>query len=563
MKPLDYIQIILFFVFLILLTPALGSYMATVFTGGRNFATKILGPVESAIYRFCGVDGDEEMNWKRYAGALLWFNALGFISLYLMQIFQQYLPMNPQKLSGVSWHLAFNTAVSFMTNTNWQCYAGEVTLSRFVQMAGLAVQNFVSAATGVAVVLAMARGFVRKETENIGNFWADLTRCILYVLIPMSVAMALVLTQQGVVQNYSPNIVCETLEGGTQEIAFGPVASQVAIKQLGSNGGGFFNANSAHPYENPTPLTNFIEMLAILLIAASLVYAYGAMVGAPRHGWAIYVTMLVLFSAGLAISLYCEYSPNPVFGVTAHMEGKETRFGVANSVLWEVATTCASNGSVNAMHDSMMPLAGMVAMINMLLGEVIFGGVGAGLYGILMFVVLTVFIAGLMVGRTPEYLGKKIESFEVKMAILAILATCSFALVGTAVSCMMDAGLAGLCNAGPHGLSEILYAFLSASNNNGSAFAGLSANTPYYNIMLGIAMLIGRFTVIIPALAIAGSVAQKKITPPSAGTFPTDGAPFVGLLISIILIVGALNFFPVLTLGPILEHFLMLTGKTF
>jgi len=563
MKSLEMIQIIIYFVLLVMLSPVLGGYMATIFSGGKNFMTIVLGPFERLIYKFSGVKQDEEMDWKRYTASLLWFNFGGFAALFLMLIFQDGLPVNPQNLPGLSWHLALNTAMSFVTNTNWQSYAGEVTLSQFVQMAGLAVQNFVSAATGIAVVLAMVRAFTRRESAFIGNFWVDLVRSTLYVLLPLSVVLALTLAQQGVVQNFSSNMIVNTIEGGTQEISFGPVASQVAIKQLGSNGGGFFNSNSAHPFENPTPFTNFLEMFSLLFIAASLVFTYGKMAGAKRHGMAIFAAMLILCITGLSLSLYSEFSVNPNFKTAGVMEGKETRFGVANSVLWSVATTSASNGSVNCMHDSFMPLSGMVAMLNIMLGEVIFGGVGAGLYGIIMFIILTVFIAGLMVGRTPEYLGKKIEAFEVKMAILAVLAPCATILIFTAIACVTKPGLESLCNIGPHGLSEMLYAFSSAAGNNGSAFAGLNANTPFYNTLLAIAMFIGRFAIIIPALAISGSIVIKKITPPSPGTFPTDSGAFVALLISVIIIIGALTFMPVLTLGPVIEQFLMMSGKAF
>ncbi len=563
MKSLEMIQIIIYFVLLVMLSPVLGGYMATIFSGGKNFMTIVLGPFERLIYKFSGVKQDEEMDWKRYTASLLWFNFGGFAALFLMLIFQDGLPVNPQNLPGLSWHLALNTAMSFVTNTNWQSYAGEVTLSQFVQMAGLAFQNFVSAATGIAVVLAMVRAFTRRESALIGNFWVDLVRSTLYVLLPLSVVLALTLAQQGVVQNFSSNMIVNTIEGGTQEISFGPVASQVAIKQLGSNGGGFFNSNSAHPFENPTPFTNFLEMFSLLFIAASLVFTYGKMAGSKRHGMAIFVAMLILCITGLALSLYSEFSVNPNFKTAGVMEGKETRFGVANSVLWSVATTSASNGSVNCMHDSFMPLSGMVAMLNIMLGEVIFGGVGAGLYGIIMFIILTVFIAGLMVGRTPEYLGKKIEAFEVKMAILAVLAPCATILIFTAIACVTKPGLESLCNIGPHGLSEMLYAFSSAAGNNGSAFAGLNANTPFYNTLLAIAMFIGRFAIIIPALAISGSIVIKKITPPSPGTFPTDSGAFVALLISVIIIIGALTFMPVLTLGPVIEQFLMMSGKAF
>ena len=450
-----------------------------------------------------------------------------------------------------------------MTNTNWQGYAGETTLGYFVQMIGLTVQNFVSAATGIAVLLALIRGLSRKTTDKLGNFWTDLTRSTLYVLLPLSILLSVVLVGQGVVQNYKTYETVQSLQGTQQVIPMGPAASQIAIKQLGTNGGGFFNSNSSHPFENPTPLSNFLEMLAILLIPAALTFTYGKMVGSTRQGWTIFSAMMILLLIGLSISLYAEYSTNPIFGNLPLMEGKETRFGITNSVLWSTSTSAASNGSVNAMHDSLSPLAGMVAMINIMLGEIIFGGVGAGLYGMVIFVILTVFIAGLMVGRSPEYLGKKIQKFEVQMAIIAVLAPNIVILLFSAWASVSNPGLSSLNNAGPHGLSEILYAYSSAAGNNGSAFAGLNANTVFYNLTLGFGMLIGRFGIIIPVLAIAGSMAEKKTTPSSAGTFHTDNWLFIGLLISVILIVGGLTHFPALSLGPIVEHLQMNNGITF
>jgi len=503
------------------------------------------------------------MNWRQYIGALLAFNALGFVVVFLLQIAQSGLPLNPQRLVGVPWVLAFNTAVSFMTNTNWQAYAGETTLSYLTQMLGLTVQNFLSAATGIAVFLSLARGIARKTSENIGNFWVDIVRSVIYVLLPLSIVLSLALVSQGVIQTFSGSVKVTTLEGGKQTIPLGPVASQIAIKQLGTNGGGFFNANSTHPFENPTPLSNFLEMLSILLIPAALTYTYGIMVKNKRHGWIIFSVMFFLWLAGLALSLYAEYRGNPLLENMVSMEGKETRFGVVNSILWSTSTTAASNGSVNAMHSSLSPLAGGVAMLNMMLGEIVFGGIGSGVYGMLLFVLLTVFIAGLMVGRTPEYLGKKIEAREIQMTIVGILAPSAVILVGAGVAAVLPAGLSSLANKGPHGLSEILYAFTSAAANNGSAFAGLNANTSFYNLALGIAMLIGRFAVIIPCLVIAGSLAAKKVTPSSAGTFTTDNLTFAVLLVAVIMIVGALTFFPVLALGPIIEHLLMLGGRVF
>jgi potassium-transporting ATPase potassium-binding subunit len=563
MTTLDYFQIFLFIALLIGLTPVLGKFMYKVFTGEKHMMHPMFGWLEKLIYKIIKVNPDEETNWKSYTYSLLIFNFFGFLFVFLIQLFQAQLPLNPANLPNVSWHSAFNTAVSFMTNTNWQGYAGETTLSYFVQMIGLAVQNFVSAATGIAVIIAVLRGVSRKNTDKLGNFWTDLTRSTLYILLPLSILFAIVLVGQGVVQNFSSYQTVHTLQGAEQVLPMGPAASQIAIKQLGTNGGGFFNANSAHPFENPTPFTNFLEMFAILLISAALTYTYGKMVGSVRQGWTIFSVMMLLFVVGLTISLYGEYSTNPVFGHLSSMEGKETRFGITNSVMWSTATTDASNGSVNAIHDSLSPLAGMVAIINMMLGEVIFGGVGAGLYGMFVFVILTVFIAGLMVGRTPEYMGKKVGAFEVQMAIIANLSTSFVILIFTAWAAVSSYGLSSLNNAGPHGFSEILYAFTSAAGNNGSAFAGLNANTLFYNLTLGIGMLIGRFGVIIPVLAIAGSLAGKNITPTSAGTFRTDTWLFAGLLIAVILIVGGLTYFPALSLGPIIEHLLMNSGITF
>ena len=559
----DIIQLFLYFVILIGLTPILGNFMYKVFMGSRHFMVPVFGWLEKLTYKFVKIDPNEETNWKKYTFNLLLFNLIGFIFVFLIQIIQAQLPLNPAKLSNVSWHSAFNTSVSFMTNTNWQGYAGETTLSYFVQMIGLTVQNFVSAATGIAVLLALIRGLSRKTTDKLGNFWTDLTRSTLYVLLPLSILMAVVLTGQGVVQNFNTYETVRTLTGDEQIIPMGPAASQIAIKQLGTNGGGFFNSNSSHPFENPTPFSNFLEMLAILLIPAALTFTYGKMVGSTKQGWSIFTAMLILLLAGLFISLNSEYAANPIFGDLPLMEGKETRFGITNSILWGTTTSAASNGSVNSMHDSYSPITGMIAMINIMLGEIIFGGVGAGLYGMVIFIILTVFIAGLMVGRTPEYLGKKIEAFEVKMAILAVLAPNIVISLFSAVATVSDPGLSSLNNAGPRGFSEILYAFSSAAGNNGSAFAGLNANTVFYNLMFGFGMLIGRFGVIIPVLAIAGSMAVKKITPFSAGTFRTDNSLFIVLLIGVILIIGGLAHFPALALGPIVEHLLMNSGITF
>ncbi|ADQ80794.1 potassium-transporting ATPase, A subunit [Paludibacter propionicigenes WB4] len=559
----DFLQIIIFLGLLIGLTPVLGNYMYKVFTGEKHLMSAPLGWLERLTYKLVGVDATEETNWKTYTFGLLLFNFIGFLFVFLLQLTQAYLPLNPANLPNVSWHSAFNTAVSFMTNTNWQGYGGETTLSYLVQMLALTVQNFVSAATGIAVLLALTKGLSRRTTDKLGNFWVDLTRSTLYVLLPLSIIFAVFLVGQGVIQNFETYQTAHTLQGAQQVIPMGPVASQEAIKQLGTNGGGFFNANSAHPFENPTPLSNLLEMLAILLIPAGLTFTYGKMVGSKRQGWTIFIVMMILLLGGLAISLYGEYSANPIFGHSALMEGKETRFGITNSVLWSTSTSAASNGSVNAMHDSLSPLAGMVAMINIMLGEIVFGGVGAGIYGMVVFIILTVFIAGLMVGRSPEYLGKKVEAFEVTMAIIANLATSFVILLFTAWAAVSTLGLSSLNNAGPHGFSEILYAFSSAAGNNGSAFAGLNANTVFYNLLLGIGMLIGRFGVIIPILAIAGNMAKKKITPVSTGTFQTDNWLFVSLLIGVIIIVGGLTYFPALSLGPIVEHLLMNNGITF
>jgi K+-transporting ATPase ATPase A chain len=557
------IQLILFIIALVVLAPLLGRYMAKVFMGEKHMMKPVFGWLEKSVYRVSGIKSEEEMNWKTYMYGVLLFNLFGFVLLFLLQMLQSYLPLNTEKLPNVSWHLSFNTAMSFMTNTNWQSYSGENTLSYLVQMFGLTVQNFVSAATGIAVVLALIRGLTRKTTDALGSFWVDMTRSVLYVLLPLAIVLTMALVGQGAVQTFSHYVKATTLQGTEQVIPLGPAASQIAIKELGTNGGGFFNANSAHPFENPTPFSNFLEMFAIIIISAGLVFTYGHYMNSKRQARAIFITMFILFAVGIAISLWSEYSYNNVLNVSGNMEGKETRFGVMNSVLWSVTTTVTSNGSVNAMHDSLSPLSGMVSMFNMMLGEIIFGGVGSGLYGIIIFIILTVFIAGLMVGRTPEYLGKKVEAFEMKMAILAVLAPSIVIKLFSAIACSIPAGLSSLNNAGPHGLSEILYAFSSAAGNNGSAFAGLNANTVFYNLMIGFGMLIGRFGVIVPVMAIAGSMAKKKITPVSSGTFKTDNWLFVLLLIGVILIVGGLTFFPPLALGPVVEHLLLNLGVTF
>lgn len=561
MTAADFIQIALFVGALIGLSPLLGHYMAKVFKGESHFMQPVLGWAERLIYKSIGILPDTEQTWKSYLWSMVLFNLIGFVFLFLLLSFQGYLPLNPQNLPNVGWALAFNTTASFVTNTNWQSYGGENTLSYLSQMLGLGVQNFLSAATGFTVILALTRGISRKSTDKLGNFWADLTRSTLYVLLPLAIILAVTLVSEGTVQNFKNYTEVHTLEGATQIIPQGPAASQIAIKQLGSNGGGFFNTNSSHPYENPTPITNFLEVLAIFLIAASLPFTYGKMVGNVKQGRIIFSVMMVMFLAGLSLSLYSEYTTH--IANASMMEGKETRLGITNSILWSVVTTCASNGSVNAMHDSLSPISGMIAMVNMMLGEVIFGGIGAGLYGMLIFVFLTVFIAGLMVGRTPEYLGKKIDAYDIKMSMIAVLAPNFVVLVFTAIAVMLPSSQASLNNAGPHGFSEMLYAFSSAAGNNGSAFAGLNANTTFFNVMIGLGMLIGRFGIIIPVMAIAGNLAQKKITPPSAGTFKTDNLLFAGLLIGVILIVGGLTFFPALSLGPIVEQLLMNSGITF
>lgn len=559
----ELIQILIFFILLITLAPLLGNYLIKVFTERKHILKPVFGRFEHWIYRIGGIRPETESNWKQYTFDLLIFSFFGFLAVFVLQLLQSELPFNPTAMTNVSWHSAFNTAVSFMTNTNWQGYAGETTLSHLVQMLGLTVQNFVSAASGMAVLLGLIRGITRKTTDKIGNFYVDITRSTIYVLLPLSIILSVVLISRGVIQNFQGNIEINTLANGQQSLTMGPVASQIAIKQLGTNGGGFFNANSAHPYENPDPFTNLLEMISILLIPAAMTFMFGKMTGSLKHGWVLFLVMLFLLIGGLGISLYSEMKGNPQPGAGVCLEGKELRFGTGNSVLWSVITTAASNGSVNAMHDSLTPLSGLVALINIMLGEVIFGGVGAGLYGMVIFVILTVFIAGLMVGRTPEYLGKKIEAFEIQMAIAGILAPSAVILIFSAWAVSIPDGLTGLNNAGPHGLSEILYAYTSAAGNNGSAFAGLNANTVFYNITLAIGMIIGRFGVIIPVLAIAGSLAKKKTTPVSEGTFRTDNWLFAGLLTAIILVVGGLTFFPVLSLGPIMEHFLMLSGISF
>jgi K+-transporting ATPase ATPase A chain len=562
-----WLQIAAYFVVLTALSVPLGLFMARVFAGERNVLSSVFGPVERSFYRLAGVDATREQHWTTYTIAMLLFNAAGFLLLYALLRIQDLLPLNPAGMAAVPPDLAFNTAVSFVTNTNWQNYGGESTMSYLTQMVGLTVQNFVSAATGIALALALVRAFARQSAQTVGNFWVDLTRSTLYVLLPLSIVVALFLVWQGVPQNLGGYVDATTLEGASQTLSQGPAASQIAIKQIGTNGGGFWNANSAVPYENPTPLSNFVEVLMILLIPAALTHTFGRMVGDQRQGWALFAAMAIVFLAGVALTYWAESAGNPQFTTLgldpANMEGKEVRFGIASSSLWAVATTAASNGSVNAMHDSFTPLGGLVPMAMILLGEIIFGGVGSGLYGMLLFVIVAVFVAGLMVGRTPEYLGKKIEAKEVKMAMIAILVLPLTMLGFMAVAAVAPFGVSSIQDAGPHGFSELMYLYASSVGNNGSAFAGFTGNTPWYNTTGGLSMLIGRYFVIIPAMAIAGAVAAKKAVPPSPGTFPTHGPLFVGLLIGVILIVGGLTYFPALSLGPIAEHLAMTAGTLY
>ncbi|MBX7171851.1 MAG: potassium-transporting ATPase subunit KdpA [Pyrinomonadaceae bacterium] len=564
-------QILLYLVVLTLLVKPMGVFMTKVYNGEKTFLDFIFKPIERLIYKLCRIDAAQEMNWKQYGAAMLIFSLVSTIALYFMQRWQFYLPLNPQGLSGVSADSSFNTAVSFVTNTNWQGYGGETTMSYFTQMAGLAIQNFKSAAVGMALAVVFIRGIARFETDNLGNFWVDMTRSILYILVPLSFLAAIFFVSQGMIQNFKPYDTAQTVEGIQQTIAQGPVASQVAIKMLGTNGGGFFNANAAHPFENPTPFSNFIQMLLIFIIPGGFTYMLGRMTKSAGHGWAVYGAMIFLFLVGTFTAYWAESKGNPLYPATVNQqvvggnfEGKEVRFGVANSALFATITTDASCGAVNSMHDSFTPIGGLVPLTNIMLGEVIFGGVGAGMYGMLVMIILTVFIAGLMVGRTPEYLGKKIEAYDVQMAMLYALIFPLIILGLAAVSAIApDFGLSSLNNQGAHGLSEILYAFTSGTGNNGSAFAGLNANTLWYNTTLGVAMLVGRFFMIIPMLAIAGNLARKKQIPPSLGTFPVNTPLFAALLVSIVIIVGALTFFPVLSLSPILEHFQMMSGQTF
>jgi potassium-transporting ATPase potassium-binding subunit len=583
-------QIIFFLLVIFAITKPMGVFLTRVFNREKTFLDFALRPVERLIYRLCGIREEQEMHWIEYGTAMLLFSGVSMVLLYLIERLQLWMGFNPQKLANVGPDLAWNTAASFTTNTNWQAYVPETTMSYLTQMAGLAYHNFASAAVGIALAIALIRGVARRESKTIGNFWVDLTRCFLWVLLPACLIISLVFVSQGVVQNLKPyanaqlidpqSVQTQGADGKTttqtvtqQPIALGPTASQEAVKMFGTNGGGFFNANSAHPFENPTPFTNFLQIVLIFAIPAGLTYTLGRMTGSPRHGWAVWGAMAVLFLVGVTAAYAAESSGNPqLAGVDqvasdqqsgGNMEGKEVRFGIANSALFATVTTDASCGAVNGMHDSFTPLGGMIPLLNIMLGEVIFGGVGSGLYGMLVFVILAVFIAGLMVGRTPEYLGKKIESFDVKMAMLSVLASSTTILLFAAASVLSKSGLAGISNPGPHGLSQILYAYTSSVGNNGSAFGGINANTLWYNSTTGLATLIGRFFVVIPILAIAGNLAAKKTAPSSAGTFPVTGPLFATLLVSTILIVGALTFFPALSLGPILEHLLMAAGKVF
>ena len=602
MAKIDIVQIVVYFLVLLALAKPLGKYMECVYEGRYCGFDRLIGPVERFLYRCCGIQTNQEMNWKGYLSAMLIFNLVGFLVVYLIQRIQFYLPLNPQSFSAASPDLSFNTAISFATNTNWQSYGGETTMSYLTQMVGLTVQNFLSAATGMSLLIALIRGIERHETTNLGNFWVDTVRGILYILLPLSFLLAIILSSQGVIQNFKPyqnvtliqaatyqqpkldpqgqpikdsegNPVIESKTNTEQVIPMGPVASQIAIKQLGTNGGGFFNSNSAHPFENPNPLTNFLEMIAILLIPAALCYTYGLMVKDKRQGWAILAAMFILIIPFTFVTVVAELNGNPalssmginqaeVYNVSpgGNMEGKESRFGIINSALWATITTAASNGSVNSMHDSFTPLGGFVPLFMMHMNEVVFGGVGSGLYGMLMLVIVTVFVAGLMVGRTPEYLGKKIEPFEMKMAAVTVLVMPLIVLLLTAIACVTNVGISSLGNPGAHGFSEMLYAFTSMGNNNGSAFAGLNANTPFYNITGGLVMLLSRYWIAIPALAVAGSLAKKKKIPTSLGTLPTYTPLFIILLVSVIIILGALSFIPALALGPIIEQ-IMLWGQ--
>lgn len=562
MLPLDWIQTIAYISLLIISVPLLGTYIAYVFQG-KSSSLPLLGRLEGYSYYLADINPQIEMGWKKYALNLIFFNFFGFLLLLGLLAFQFYLPLNPQQFAGLSWHQAFNVAASFVTNTNWQSYAGESSLSYFSQMVGLTVQNFLSAATGTAVFLALVRGLSRRSTQGIGNFWVDLVRMVVYIFLPLSIFLALILVSQGVIQTWVPYVAVETLEQNQQILPMGPVASQIAIKQLGTNGGGFFNANSAHPFENPTPFSNFLEMFALICIPAALTYTYGIMIGSKKQGWLLFNVMLLVWGIGLGVSLYSQHLFNPILQSAELWEGVDTRFGINSSLIWSTVTTATGNGSLNAALESLAPLAGGVALFNIMLGENIFGGVGVGMCGMIMFVLLTVFLSGLMVGRTPEYLGKKIENRTIQWVMIALLAPICTILMGTSLAIMLPNALASISSEGPHAFSELIYAFTSASGNNGSAFAGIKANVPFYNIALGLIMLLTRLAILIPSLAIAGDLVQKKISPPSVGTLTTDNVLFALLLLFVILIMGMLTFFPALALGPIVEHFLMLDGRSF
>lgn len=550
--------ILIFLTSFVLLTPIVGMYLAAVFKEKPFWAYRALGWLERLCYRTANINPAIEMHWTTYGKALLIFNILGFVLLFLIQLLQGYLPLNPQNFNAVPTPTAFNTAISFVTNTNWQSYSGETTLSYLTQMLGLTSQNFLSAATGMAALMALIRGLLRRSSQTIGNFWADLIRTIIYVLLPFSIITGIILAENGVIQTLSPYVEATTIEKNQQQIIpLGPVASQIAIKQLGTNGGGFFNANSAHPYENPNPLTNFLETLAIVLIPAASLFAYGIIIDAKRHAWVLFTVMLALWAMGMGVASYAEWQVNPLIAAHPMMEGKETRLGVANSVLWSVSTTATSSGSVNAMLSSLSPLAGGVCLLNMMAGEVIFGGIGVGLCSMIMYVLLTVFISGLMVGRSPEYLGKKIEGKEMQWVVIAVLAPTALILIGAGLSSVLPIALSSLSHTGPHGLTELLYAFASGASNNGSAFSSLNASTTYYNLVLGVVILLGRIAIILSSIAIAGLLARKKATPPSLGTFSTDSLLFSILLTFVILLMGALSFFPAFSLGPLTEHLLM------
>lgn len=561
------VQLALFLIILTFIALLLGEYMAKVFKGEKTLLSFILQPIEQFLYKIFGINATAEMDWKAYSFSLIIFNILGIVTLFALQEIQHFLPFNPQGFGAVRWDTALNTAVSFVTNTNWQAYSGEITMSYLTQMLGMTVQNFLSAAVGIAVAVAFIRAFTRKTTTEIGNFWVDLTRSIVYILLPLSILYSLVFVSQGIIQNLNPYVKARTLQGQEQIIAQGSIASQSAITTIGTNGGGYFNANFSHPYENPTPLTDYMHILGLLMISAAFPFTFGILLNKRKQGWAIFMAMMILYLIGLSVALWSEFHGNPIlskFGIEhgLNMEGKEVRFGILNSVLFSQSTTVTSCGAVNAMHDSLMPLTGMILMFNMMIGEVIFGGVGTGFVGMILYAILTMFLVGLMIGRTPEIFGKKLEPFEMVMAVVALILPSVIQLIFAAIASTHSFGLSSLNNAGPHGLSEILYAFASGAGNNGSAFAGLNANTPFYNLSIAFAMLIGRFGTILPSIAIAGSLLNKKFVPEES-TFPTAGLLFVLMLVTVVIIVGALTFFPALVLGPVLEHLFMVAGGLF